>query len=214
LTDLRPDSRAAKAAGTKQKLIRAARKVFENKGFVDATVAEIVKKAKVAHGTFYVHFEDKTDVFKAVLIDADRELSHEIVTVPEESSTDLRSALNYSNSRFFEMVRSLSPLHRAIAEAINVDPQVRAIRIAQRSAHIDHVANTIERWQQRGIADPDMDPRHTAAALVCMLGEFAFLAFVYEQPYDIDKMAETVTNIWIRSVGLTPDAAEVLGASA
>jgi AcrR family transcriptional regulator len=194
---------APAVSSTKDKLIHSARELFERDGFRETSVGDITEHAGVARGTFYVYFNDKTDIFKAVLLEADLRLSDEILTIPGDISGDLRAALYYSNKRFFEMFRTLSPLYRAIAEAINFDAEVRAIRVAQREGHIDHVAKTLEDWQRRGLADPRIDARHTAAALVCMLAEFAYLAFGLDQPYEIEKMADTVTDAWMRSVGFS-----------
>jgi AcrR family transcriptional regulator len=44
-------------------LLAAARKVFREKGYDGATVAEIVAEAGVAQGTFYLYFPSKKDVF-------------------------------------------------------------------------------------------------------------------------------------------------------
>jgi AcrR family transcriptional regulator len=47
-------------------LLAAARKVFRNKGYEGATVAEIVEEAGVAQGTFYLYYPSKKDVFFAL----------------------------------------------------------------------------------------------------------------------------------------------------
>src|SRR3954451_23148875 len=46
-------------ADRRNELLSAARAVFAAKGFESATVAEIVKRAGVAQGTFYLYFPGK-----------------------------------------------------------------------------------------------------------------------------------------------------------
>ena len=46
----------------KNKLAEAAYTLFIKKGFKNTSIQEIVDKAKVAKGTFYLYFEDKYDV--------------------------------------------------------------------------------------------------------------------------------------------------------
>ena len=53
----------------RQQLLVAARAVFADKGYPGATVDDIVARVPVARGTFYLYFEDKLDVFRA-LVDA------------------------------------------------------------------------------------------------------------------------------------------------
>jgi AcrR family transcriptional regulator len=65
-------SRTTQASGDgeraerEQQLLAAARKVFREKGYEGATVAQIVEEAGVAQGTFYLYFPSKKDVFFAL----------------------------------------------------------------------------------------------------------------------------------------------------
>ena len=60
----------------RSQLVAAATEVFGEKGVSGATVADIVRAAGVAQGTFYLHFESKDDVIVAVVADvADRLLA-------------------------------------------------------------------------------------------------------------------------------------------
>jgi AcrR family transcriptional regulator len=62
---LRPQGRK-----TMQRLLEAGRAVFEKQGFHGARVDDIVKAAKTSHGTFYLYFANKEDLFKALALDA------------------------------------------------------------------------------------------------------------------------------------------------
>src|SRR5438270_12939483 len=54
-------------AQNRAKLLAAARKVFAEKGLGAATARDIVRETDLATGTFYNYFEDKHDVFRALL---------------------------------------------------------------------------------------------------------------------------------------------------
>lgn len=56
-------------AERRREILRAARDVFVEKGFSAATVEDIVVKAGVARGTFYLYFADKRAVFEALVDD-------------------------------------------------------------------------------------------------------------------------------------------------
>ena len=49
---------------TREKLVKAAMELFARKGFDKTTVDEIVAKAGVAKGTFYLYFKSKDDLIK------------------------------------------------------------------------------------------------------------------------------------------------------
>ena len=67
---------------------------------------------------------------------------------------------------------------------------------------MERVAATIRRWQDRGIADPGIDPHTTAGALVSMLSNFAYWWLAGGDSYDPEAAAATLTGIWARAVGL------------
>ena len=48
-------------------LLAAARDVFAERGYAAATVDDVVARAGVARGTFYLYFKDKRDVFRALV---------------------------------------------------------------------------------------------------------------------------------------------------
>src|SRR3954467_14372155 len=59
--------REERKAQNRAKLLEAARKVFAEKGYGEATARDIVRETDLATGTFYNYFEDKQDVFMALL---------------------------------------------------------------------------------------------------------------------------------------------------
>jgi len=53
----------------RDQILKAARAVFDEKGYESATVSDIVRRAGVAQGTFYLYFESK----KAVVVELARQ---------------------------------------------------------------------------------------------------------------------------------------------
>lgn len=61
--------REARKAQNRAKLLNAARSVFAAKGLGAATVRDVVRETDLATGTFYNYFEDKEEIFRALLED-------------------------------------------------------------------------------------------------------------------------------------------------
>jgi AcrR family transcriptional regulator len=59
--------REERKAQNRKKLLEAARKVFAEKGYGEATARDIVRETDLATGTFYNYFNDKQDAFIALL---------------------------------------------------------------------------------------------------------------------------------------------------
>ena len=53
---------------TASALLAAARELFVTKGYADTATPEIVAAANLTRGALYHHFEDKTDLFRAVVM--------------------------------------------------------------------------------------------------------------------------------------------------
>src|SRR6266700_5371327 len=60
----------AQGRETVRKLLEAGVIEFEERGFVGVRVDDVVKRAGISHGTFYLYFANKEDLFKALLRDA------------------------------------------------------------------------------------------------------------------------------------------------
>jgi AcrR family transcriptional regulator len=64
--------RALRAQGreTVRKLLEAGLAEFDERGFQAVRVDDVVRRAQISHGTFYLYFANKEDLFKALLGDA------------------------------------------------------------------------------------------------------------------------------------------------
>ena len=60
----------AQGRETVRKLLEAGTIEFEDRGFNGVRVDDVVKRAGISHGTFYLYFANKEDLFKALLRDA------------------------------------------------------------------------------------------------------------------------------------------------
>jgi AcrR family transcriptional regulator len=60
----------AQGRQTVQKLLDAGLAEFDERGFQAVRVDDLVRRAKISHGTFYLYFANKEDLFKALLADA------------------------------------------------------------------------------------------------------------------------------------------------
>ncbi len=60
----------AQGRQTVQRLLEAGLAEFYERGFQAVRVDDVVRRAKTSHGTFYLYFKNKDDLFKALLRDA------------------------------------------------------------------------------------------------------------------------------------------------
>jgi AcrR family transcriptional regulator len=182
--------------------VSAARRVFERSGYLDTRVADIAAEAGLAHGSFYTYFSSKRHVFLAIVRDLGQQFRDAVAPSPADAGTDAYEALARANRRYLDAYRANRVMWALVEQVSTIDSEIHRIRLLGRREHVDRIARTIRRWQERGRADPEIDPRTTAAALASMLSNFAYWWLAGGDAYDADAAERTLTDIWARAVGL------------
>jgi len=108
----------AQGKKTMRKLLDAAMTVLEKRGYHAARVDDIVKVARTSHGTFYLYFANKEDLFRALITDVAEEVAALADTLgpigPDEAGyRELREWLG----RFSDLYVHYGPVIRAWTEA-------------------------------------------------------------------------------------------------
>ena len=71
-------TQAERRAATRRSLLDAARSMFAENGYHGTAAEEIVRRAGMTRGALYHHFEDKKDLFRAVVDEMEGEIDEEI----------------------------------------------------------------------------------------------------------------------------------------
>lgn len=199
---------SARGTRTRKKLVDAARHVFERDGFLDARITDITHQAGVAAGSFYTYFKDKHDVFSAVMEQLSEEMLHPHIR-PLADRDDPVSVIEAANRAYLAAYRRNASLMALMDEVAHVDEDFRQLRLRRAQAFARRNAHAIEQLQQRGLADPELDPQLAADALSAMVGRMAY--FRYVQGYgdaSTQALAKTLTRLWTNALGITPRVAQ------
>lgn len=140
-------STADAASATKRSLVAAARNAFGANGFAGTTVEEIVRSAGVTKGALYHHFDDKDDLFRAVVEDVKADLTAtvgaaflEAAVEPDPLDTVTRGCLAFVDAHSDPAVQRITILDaRAVLDpgtrrALDARYEVAVIRGALRRA--------------------------------------------------------------------------------
>jgi len=119
------------AETTEQLLLDAAKRVFAQKGYIRATVQDIIEATGLSRGTFYLHFRSTDDIFVRTITKVVDEF---IASSRVRSGDTLRQRVYDSNLRYFEIFGANRGILRAFFEASYVDPEIGRIWAEMRSA--------------------------------------------------------------------------------
>ncbi|MBB2893831.1 TetR/AcrR family transcriptional regulator [Flexivirga oryzae] len=188
---------------TRERLLAAALVVFERKGFLETNVSDICKEAGAAHGTFYIYFKSKEDVWY-VLVDRSATKRQAVTTAPAEIGGTAYERFAYTLQNYFHDILEHPAWTRTQEQAATIDDKTRIHRLEIRRVFRNRILHGIERLQDAGLADPGAHAEIVAEAIVSMLHNFAYMNIVLaDKPkYDIDEVVETMAMIWARSIGL------------
>jgi AcrR family transcriptional regulator len=197
----------------RNRLLAAAREIFERDGFLDARVTDISAAAGAAHGSFYTYFGSKTEVFRALVAATMDELYASLgggVDVPGgasrsgSSAADAVTRIDRANRGFVAMYRQNTALMALFEQVTTFDPEVRTLRQAARERMVDRVRHSIEQLQSDGLVAADLDAEYSAHALVAMVNGLVHYWLVLGADFDEERLVRTLTDLWARSIGLPP----------
>jgi AcrR family transcriptional regulator len=174
---------------TLRKLLDAAIVVFDKRGYHAARVDDIVKVARTSHGTFYLYFANKEDLFRALLADVSEEmtaLSKSLGPVgPSRAGYDeLRAWLE----RFFELYQRYHPVIRAWTES-EVGGDLGRLGGSVLGGFTRSLTRRI------GSAEPTIDAQLAALAMVAMVERFSYYVVARDVAVDRDAMLDTLASI-------------------
>jgi AcrR family transcriptional regulator len=166
--------------------------VFDKRGYHAARVDDIVKVAKTSHGTFYLYFANKEDLFRTLTADVAEEMtglskSLGAIDAGDGGYRELRAWLG----RFADIYEHYGPVIRAWTEAETDGTEFGRIGTS--------VLNTftrtlVDRIRESGGAS-ELDPHVAALALVAMIERFNYYRLAREIKIDRDGMLDTTASI-------------------
>lgn len=188
-------ARARQRTRAKEKLLGAAKQVFEEKGFLKTRVSDIAAQAGVSHGLFYNYFDSKNAIFQELARAVDQNLIDSMeVFLDRTSATTTPERIRKTIRVNFERYRAEARIIGIIEEVSHHDQEVAAIRRNLHQKDTQRLARAIRKMQQDGEADPRLDPTIAAVALGAMSWRFAEQWFLRgELSCDFDEGAEQFT---------------------
>jgi AcrR family transcriptional regulator len=122
-------ARALKKAETRRALKRAALECFADAGYRQTQVGDIARRAGVAHGTFYVHFETKEALIDELVVEFNAALLSRLESVfAREEPDGPRAVVTRLAEICLEHWKSERELLAALAERLGSGASLPALR--------------------------------------------------------------------------------------
>ena len=169
---------------TRRKLVDAAETVFGQKGYEQASIADITREADVALGTFYVYFPDKKALFIEVVDNLGERLRRELSRAVE--GLDDRLAVEEAGLRaFFSFARRHRLLYRIVRQAEFIEPEVFR-------RYYERIAEPYARGLREAMDDGQVRALDPETVAWCLMGVADFLGMRFVLWSRADSLDEVV----------------------
>jgi AcrR family transcriptional regulator len=197
--------RSSKGVRTRERLVEAAKEIFEKDGFLDARISDIAARAGQSHGTFYYYFDSKEEIFREVAAAVDERLfapMDEVILA--HSALQPRQRVREAMRRHFERYREEARIIALIEQVAGYDKEVNALRLSRFQRHTERAAERIRQLQRKKLADSKLDPLLTAAALGALTSRFAEMWLVHRAvDSTLEHAVDQVSRILTNAIGLS-----------
>lgn len=193
--DVEMDKIAQKKNEKYQKLIVSAFELFERNGVSGVSIDEIVKKAGVAKGTFYLYFQDKFDLISKLILKKATDFLQELHLDAENIQIQNDEDLNLCVPRFVDILVDFLVKNKTLTVLIdkNIDVCVNAL-IAHREGVVKALYNNILAFfEQRGFSEEEI--RIKMYIYISMIVSSCCNALLRAKPYTLRELKPQLYEI-------------------
>lgn len=182
----------------RSQLVAAATEVFGEKGVSGATVADIVRAAGVAQGTFYLHFESKDDVIVAVVADVADRLLVGMSLASTAPGTSAVERMRQLGSGFAAL--SQDPALADMAEFIH-RPENQRLHDRFAEQLLPRLIPLLERLIEDGVAEGSFRVPNTRAAAWFILGGLHGVELAHTPMAEVPAALAEASRLALRVLG-------------
>jgi AcrR family transcriptional regulator len=143
-------------------LLTAAEDVFGRLPYHDASIVKITEAAGVAHGTFYLYFQGKQQIFEELVDDLNHRVRAAMATAARRGTTR-REAELLGFEAFFRFTGEHPSLYRVIRQAEFVAP-------ATSRRHYERIADGYAKGLSAAMASGEIPPADPDVLAWCLMG--------------------------------------------
>jgi AcrR family transcriptional regulator len=166
----KPSAKAERLDRRREQIIAAAARIFAEKGFHEAGIADIAAELGIGHGTFYRYFKNKQDIANHVLDRVSQRIAEAMTNENPEASTNLQEY----RAQVERIIHRLFDLFDQHPELVRFYNQQSAVVDAERIAvAVDGFTAFTTRFLENGVSKGfvrrDLDVEIAAQAFVGVL---------------------------------------------
>lgn len=205
MTDKKLPRRERDKLRQRREILAAALDLFSEKGFHNVCICEIAEKAEFAIGTLYKFFQNKEDLYKALVLEECEKYHDMIVRILDAPGDEIDKLCNYVRVKGELFCSNLPFVRLYVTESRGVSFSIKATGVYEevRKSYYDFlerliavIDSGIRNKRFRKIAEP----RNLAFALDSVVNTFLLLWLESPERHPYPENPETILNIFFKGM--------------
>jgi AcrR family transcriptional regulator len=179
----------------RRRLLEAADSLIHEQGFPSLRIEEIVERAQLSIGTFYLYFESKDDLFINLVIESTGELRRRLEAASKEPGTILQRLLGHVVDTYLDFVKEHERGFLYYHNVGHVDTNVGPLSIWA----CNQCASTLRPLLEEGMAQGEIkktDPELLAQAAVGLTQHIAGYWLQHQEVYSREQIKDFLFNLF------------------
>ena len=188
----------------RQEILAAALDLFSEKGYHNVSMHQIAEKAEFAIGTLYKFFQNKEDLYKALVLEQCDQFEHAITCAIEEPEDEVEKLRNYIRTKV-ERIRGNLPFVRLfLAERRGASFNIKAgLDDEMRKRHyafLDRLVAIFESGIRNKRFRRIADPFHLAVALDSVVDAFLLIWLDAPERHPYPEDPDAILDVFFKGL--------------
>ncbi len=188
----------------RQEMLAAALALFSEKGYHNVSMQEVAEKAEFAVGTLYKFFNNKEDLYKALVLELSDKFHDAVVRAIQEPDDEVEKLRNYVRTKG-EMFANYLPFIRLfLAESRGASFNIKAGLDEDVRKRYNDTLERLASIFKSGIKNKRFkkiaDPYHLAVALDSVINAFLLLWLEAPERHPYLEDPDTILDIFFREL--------------
>ncbi len=188
----------------RQEMLAAALDLFAEKGYHNVSMHEIAEKAEFAIGTLYTVFQNKEDLYKALVLEECDSFEEALVQAIEKPDDEIEKLRNYVRTKGDRFRSNLPFIRLFLAESKGASFNIRAgLDEALRKryyAFMERLASVFESGIRNKRIREIAPPYHLAVALDSVVDAFFFLWIESPERHPYPEDPDAILDIFFKGL--------------
>jgi len=181
-------------------ILRAARRLFADRGFLGVSIDDVAREATVSKGLVLYHFVTKDRLFAHVIGEVKEELFRHL-RLALESQTSAMDKLMALIKGYLHLVKSQRKLWRIVLhEAYCLGGATRKLLVECRQSNLGIISSVLEEGMDRG-EFRNLDPQLASLCLLGIISERVLSTPAPTHEPDVEQLASSIADIMLNGVG-------------